>query len=207
MKCLAFVTQKGGAGKSTLAASLAVAAVEAGERPFLIDLDPQGSLLNWSQRRRADEPAVDRIGADQLAPALQGLAGNGYTLAIIDTQGIDSPAVAAAMRVSDLALIPSRPSALDIEASRPTLAALNRLQRPYAFILNQCPPSRSNRLADGASALNLLGVLANPFMVQRTDHQDALALGLGVTELEGSSKAADEVRELWRWVKRRLEVH
>src|SRR3954463_5784507 len=159
MKCLAFVTQKGGAGKSTLAASLAVAAVEAAERPFLIDLDPQGALLNWSQRRRADAPAVDRIGADQLAPALQGLAGNGYTLAIIDTQGIDSPAVAAAMRGSHLALIPSRPSALDIEASRPTLAALNRLQRPYAFILNQCPPSRSTRLADGASALNLLGVL------------------------------------------------
>ena len=51
MRTIAFVTQKGGSGKSTLASSLAVAAHEAGERVFIIDMDPQASLVKWSKAR------------------------------------------------------------------------------------------------------------------------------------------------------------
>ena len=101
MKVIAFMTQKGGTGKTTLAASIGVAAQEAGERVFLIDLDPQGSLASWGERREADTPGVDRIGPDKLSAALMGLEKAGYTLAIIDTQGVDSPATAAAMRTAE----------------------------------------------------------------------------------------------------------
>ena len=51
MRALALTTQKGGAGKTTLAASLAVAAHQDGEQVLAIDVDPQGSLWSWSQRR------------------------------------------------------------------------------------------------------------------------------------------------------------
>ena len=81
MKTIALVTQKGGTGKTTLAASLAVAAQEAGERVFLIDLDPQGSLTSWAERREAESPPVDKVAPQQLPPALAGLAKAGYTLA------------------------------------------------------------------------------------------------------------------------------
>jgi chromosome partitioning protein len=81
------------------------------------------------------------------------------------------------MRVSDVTLVPCRPSTLDIEAARPTLAALMRLGRSYALILNAYPPGRSARMADAGRALPLLGVLADPPIVQRTDHVDALGLG------------------------------
>jgi len=205
MKVIAFMTQKGGTGKTTLAASVGIAAQQAGERVFLIDLDPQGSLASWGERRQSDDPAVDRITPDKLEAALKGLKTAGYTLAVIDTQGIDSAATAAAMRAADLSLIPARPSALDIEASRPTMAALSRLNRPFAFVLNQCPPGRTTRPQDAGKALSLLGVLATPFIAQRADHQDALALGLGVTEHDASGKAADEVTALWQWIKRRME--
>lgn len=205
MKVIAFMTQKGGTGKTTLAASVGVAAQEAGERVFLIDLDPQGSLTSWGDRRTANEPAVDRITPDKLTAALTGLEKAGYSLAIIDTQGVDSAATSAAMRTADLALIPSRPSALDIEAAKPTMAALTRLNRPYSFVLNQCPAGRTGRMQDAARALSLLGVLALPFVVQRTDHMDAIALGLGATEHDPHGKAADEVRQLWTWIKRKLE--
>ena len=91
------MTQKGGTGKSTLAASVAVAAEEAGERVFLIDLDPQSSLRNWSKRRQADTPPVDTVEPNKLADALTGLNDAKYTLAIIDTAGQDTAATAAAI--------------------------------------------------------------------------------------------------------------
>lgn len=205
MKILAFVTAKGGTGKSTLAASVGVAAAEAGERVFLIDLDPQGSLASWGTRRQTDTPPVDKITPDRLDAALTGLASAEYTLAVIDTAGVDSAATAAAMRAADLSLIPARPSALDLEAARPTMAALARLDRPYAFILNSCQAGRSARLEDAGRALSMLGVLASPPIVQRADHVDAIGLGLGVTEHNPEGKAADEVRALWAWVRRRME--
>ena len=57
MRTIAFLTQKGGAGKTTLAASLAVAAAATGERVIALDLDPQGSLARWGERREAAEGA------------------------------------------------------------------------------------------------------------------------------------------------------
>lgn len=205
MKTLALMTQKGGTGKTTLAASLAVAAQEAGEQVYLIDLDPQGSLTSWGERREAETPPVDRVTPDKLATAIKGLKKAGFTLAIIDTAGIDSAATAAAMAVADLSLIPARPSALDIEAARPTMSALMRLNRPFAFVLNQAPSGRTARPVDAARALSLLGVLAQPFIVQRADHLDAIALGLGVTERDPQGKAAEEVRQLWTWANQRME--
>jgi len=59
MKTIAFVTQKGGAGKTTLAASIAVAAQESGENVAILDLDPQRSLEDWGDNRESDKPAVD----------------------------------------------------------------------------------------------------------------------------------------------------
>ena len=204
LKTIAFVNSKGGTGKSTLAAAVGVAAEASGEKVFMIDLDPQGSLSAWGERRKADTPAVDRIAPDRLPAAIAGLAAGGYTLAIIDTPGLDTPATAAAMRAADLSLIPARASTLDLEATRPTLAALARLNRAYAFVLNSCPAGRSGRIADASRALSLLGVLA-PVMVQRMEHVDAVGLGLGVTEIGG--KAADETNALWIWIKQRISIN
>ncbi|GMA80185.1 hypothetical protein GCM10025880_66020 [Methylorubrum aminovorans] len=54
MNVIAFVTQKGGTGKSSLAVSLAVAAEERGIKTSIIDLDPQGTAKNWYERREAE---------------------------------------------------------------------------------------------------------------------------------------------------------
>lgn len=202
MRTLAFVGQKGGSGKSTLAASIGVAALEDGEHPFLIDLDPQATLAAWGSRREAETPPVDRTRAAQLAAVLGALAANGYTLAILDTQGADIAATSEVMRRADLTLIPSRPTLLDIEAAKPTVAALRQLGRPFAFVVNQAPATASNaRVDDATRALGQLGDVAAPPICSRTDHQDALALGLGVTERDPNGKAAREITELWRWIK------
>ncbi|MCX5497872.1 ParA family protein [Kaistia dalseonensis] len=205
MKVLTLVTQKGGSGKSTLVANLAVAAEEAGEKVFVLDLDRQGTLGRWIERRSVETPGFDRVSTEtQLDTALATLARQDYSLVIMDTAGTDSPLVTAAIRGADLCLIPARPTPADLEATQPTLEAIQSTRRRFAFVLNQAPV-RSGRLNEAAAGLKVLGILAEPPITQRNDHQDALGSGQGVTEFNTHGKAAEEIRALWRWIKNRLK--
>jgi chromosome partitioning protein len=209
MRIIALVTQKGGTGKTTLAVSLAIAAQEAGERVLALDLDPQGSLQAWGDLRQADTPHVERVPAQHVAnlPAtLKGLGSQGFTLAILDTAGADNPTTHAAMRAADLCLIPLRPTRLDGLAVAPTVQAVARLERPFAFVLTQCSTiPRNSRAGEMAAGLQTLGVLAQPLIAQRADHQDAFGAGQGVTEYAPTSKAAEEIRALWQWISSKMK--
>jgi chromosome partitioning protein len=206
MHTIVLATQKGGSGKSTLAIGLALAAIQAGHTVRLIETDSQGTLQNWQRRRAAAEPAVESIFvAGNLERRLQSLRGSGVTLTIIDTAGGISAVTASAIRHSDLCLIPTRPSVADIEAAASTLQATRAWKKPFAIVLNQAPirgqriTNAANTLGNGG-ALDLSGVLAQPFIAMRNDHQDALSAGLAV------SKSTDEVRSLWQWVEAKLNA-
>ena len=127
-----------------------------------------------------------------------------YDYVFIDTPGVDSAGALAALRAADLALIPCRPTPADLRAFKPTLAAVYRLDKSFAFILNQAPP-RSYRVRDASDGLAALGMLADVAVISRNDHQDALGMGQGVTEFNPSGQAADEIRRLWAWVDRRVK--
>jgi chromosome partitioning protein len=175
-------------------------AMEAGHRVGVIDADPQGTISNWGRRRTEPEPRIERAGgAAVLERAILDLGRDGRTVAVIDTAATDNALSAVAIGAADLCLIPARPSPADIEAALPTLGTVRRLDKRFAFVLNQTP-ARSNRTSEAATALHAAGVLALPYIVQRNDHQDALGAGLGVTEYDPRGKAADEIRDLWQWV-------
>lgn len=203
MKVISFVTQKGGAGKTTLAVCLAVAAEAAGEKVFLLDLDPQGSLTSWGKTRTADSPAVDAVTPAKLTAALSAIERNGYTVVMLDTAGADGPATTAAMRSADLCVIPSRPTAFDVRATKTTRDNLETMSRDYVFVLNQCPPSsRSSRAMDGKRTLEMMGLVASPAIGSRVDFQEAALQGLSVSELNPSGKSAHEIAELWQTLKK-----
>lgn len=210
MKTIALVTQKGGSGKSVLAASLAVEASKRGEVVVALDLDPQASLASWGDDRKSEKPVVDRLDYDRiprLPTILAGLRARGFTIAILDCPGVSNTATNTAMKVADLCLVPTRPTRLDIRATRPTVQTLMGLKRPFAFVLNQCPStSRSTRAGEAAEGLKMLGALAEPYIGSRADFQDAMACGQGVTEYAVTGKAADEIEALWAWVKKQLEA-
>jgi len=210
MQTIVLATQKGGSGKSTLAIGLALAAIQAGHTVRLIETDSQGTLSNWQSRRVYAEPLVEPVySADEIEARLQALGASGVTLTIIDTAGGLSAATTAAIRHADLCLIPARPSVADIEATASTLQLARAWKTPFAFVLNQTPirgqriNSATTSLGD-AAALELADVLAQPFIVMRNDHQDALSAGLAVSEYAPAGKSTDEIRGLWQWVETRL---
>lgn len=219
MRTITLVTQKGGAGKTTLATSLAIAAQQAGETVAAFDLDPQGSMVEWgSMRRKADPdtipdqhlPVVERFPPErvgQMSRMLSTLAGKGITLTILDTAGADNPTTRAAMEASTYCLVPIRPTRLDLLAVRATVQAIMHSGKPFAFVLNQCSTiPRNNRANDTATGLASIGFMAEPLILLRNDYQDAFAAGQGVTEYAPDSKAADEIRQLWKWVSTQSET-
>jgi chromosome partitioning protein len=210
MHTIVLATQKGGSGKSTLAVGLALAAKQAGHNVRLIETDQQGTLSNWQSRRGLAEPLVETVyGATDIEQRLEQLDRGGVTLTFIDTAGGASAATTAAIRHSDLCMIPARPCIADIEASAATLSVVRAWKKPFAFVLNQTP-IRGRRIDHAADALGheaareMDDVLARPFIVMRNDHQDALSAGLAVCEYSPFGKSADEIRDLWQWVETRL---
>jgi chromosome partitioning protein len=210
MHTIALVAQKGGSGKSTLATSLALAARQAGHTVCLLDTDPLGTLTKWQRRRGPVATLVETVlNAREIEQRLKELESRGVTVAIVDTPSGVSAASTAAIRHSDLCMIPARPSIADIEASALTLNVVRAWKKPFAFILNQTP-IRGNRIGSAATTLSddagfdLADVVAKPFVVMRNDHQDALAAGLSVGEYDPQGKSAEEIRSLWRWTETRL---
>jgi chromosome partitioning protein len=139
MRTIAFVTQKGGSGKTTLAACVAVAAAGSGEKVIALDFDLQGSLTRWGQRRAANSPC--KIAIEQFETARLGRLGAilhrlddaGFTLAIFDTPGVDSEAAQVVAGAADLCLLPARPTVFDIEAVADTFRAAYFGNRGAAF--------------------------------------------------------------------------
>ncbi|MCJ2064360.1 ParA family protein [Methylobacterium sp. J-088] len=218
MRTITLVTQKGGAGKTTVATSIAVAAQQAGETVAAFDLDPQGSLVEWGRiRAKAEEaaiadprlPLVERFPLDRIAQIktmLGSLQKKGVTLTILDTAGADNPTTHAAMEASTFCLVPIRPTRLDLLAVRATVQAIMRSGKQFAFVLNQCSTiPRNNRANDTATGLASIGFMAEPLLLLRNDYQDAFAAGMGVTEYAADGKAADEIRQLWKWVSTQSE--
>ena len=203
MRVIAFVTQKGGSGKTTLALSCAAAAEEHGFRALVLDMDPQGTAEAWYQAREAATPKLAAVTAAELPNAITG-GQQRFDVALIDTPGRDEPSTAVAIRYADLCLIPCRPTPADMKATPPTVATIKRLSKLSAFVLSQTPP-RGYRIREAAKGLSVLGMVAPVHIVSRNVFQDAQGIGLAVTEFEPDGKAAAEIRELWQWIAKKLE--
>jgi chromosome partitioning protein len=203
MRVLSFVTQKGGSGKTTLVFCCAVAAEDQGKRVLILDMDPQGTATAWYKDREAERPALATIKSTELSEAITKAKNSGFAFLFIDTPGRDEPGTTAAIRASDLCIIPCRPTPGDMKATPPTIATINRLERNAAFVLMQTPP-RGQRNTEAERGLSMLGMVCPHHIVMRHAYQDAQGRGLGVTEFEPEGKAAEEIRQLWKWISKKL---
>lgn len=191
--------QKGGAGKTSLAAHLACAwAVE--RRVGLLDLDPQQSLSAWYQARLAQRGAaphlVLRTATGFKASSEIARLGREADLVIVDTPPHAETAARLGVRLADLVLVPVQPSPMDLWATRPTLDLVADERRPALAVLNRLP-ARGRLAEEMRRRLVTDGMrLAEATLGNRQDFAAALLSGEGVTETAPRSAAAEEIRRL-----------
>lgn len=217
MRVLSIVSTKGGVGKTTLAVHLAVAAHTTGERVLLLDLDQQGSAVQWWKDRErtmlergGGEGAtfdVRRAAADRLPNEVKAAERNGFTLVIIDTPPhADFPA-ARAVEVADLVLMPSRPGYFDLHAAKATIALVRDLRKTAFFVMNQVLHNSQQSGADASAFLEAKGVKKAPLSITLLQpYVRALRDGLTAPEILPEGRQAEEIGDLWRWTSAQLDV-
>jgi len=205
MKTVTLISQKGGAGKTTLALCMAVAAERAGLNAVVLDLDPQATACNWSDRRESETPVVTDVQPARLGAALSRAEQEGVDIAFLDTPPRSEHAALEAAKAADLILLPVRPQIYDLE----TLATTQQLigmagDKPTVALLNAVP-SRGSRGEQAESAIQSMDLpVAGIRFGQRAAYGDAAAMGLTPIEYEPSGKAAREVLDVYMYISRLL---
>lgn len=208
MRTVAVISQKGGAGKTTLALHLAAAAQAAGVVTLVLDADPQATASTWSTWREGREPEViDCASPPLLAKKLDQAAQLGAELAIIDTPPHADSMSAAACRAADLILVPCRPRGFDLAAVQAT-ADLVRVSGKPGFVIFTAGPQRAGKLyAEAADVISDYGLTVAPVvMTERAAYHQATTRGLTAPEVEPQGKAAAEVAALWTWASERVNL-
>ncbi len=201
MKVLALVSSKGGSGKSTIAAYVAVAAVQAGKRVVILDADPQGSLSAWSGRRQTGDVGVISIEPSKVPEAVKRIRERGTVdLVVVDTAGVEDAGAVVVARAADLVLVPCKPTQFDIDGVTNTAAKLSKFGVPFSIVISQVPSGPRDRAREAAVKIAKLGRICPRFTTIRVAYGDALDEGQGITEYDPGSKAAQEIEGLWAWI-------
>lgn len=196
--------QKGGAGKTTLAAHLAIAWTQLGFTVATVDIDPQGSLSRWYDVRAeatGGNPGFThaRITGWRTQAEVEKLART-HDVVVIDSPPHAQTEARIAVRVASLVVAPVQPSPMDLWAIHPTLDLAKQEKRRLLMVLNRVPPR--TRLAEGLIA-EIQALIAPPAVEladtqvgNRTAYAGTLLTGLSVTEAARKTQAAAEMQAL-----------
>ena len=202
MKTIVITSQKGGSGKTTLVAHLAVEAERAGDSPaWLIDTDQQATLSQWHERRKQEAPQRAEMPFARLADGLADIATKrGAAYCFIDTAPTISDQTAAIINLADLILIPVRPSPADLWSVSETVELVKSAGKPFLFVITQAK-AQATITAQTIAALSQHGRVAQSFIADRIPYAAAMTGGHTAPELAAKSSAAEEIAGLWRDIK------
>ncbi len=201
MKVLTIANRKGGAGKSTCAAHLAVEAAKSGLKIIIIDMDPQKTLDTWWQNRLEEDIDLVEVTSNEIEEKVSILSRKGFDLCIIDTPGDTSENATSGIRAADLVLIPSKPTAPDLSAIGRTINIVESLNKPFVFVITQAL-TNSKSTFQASSALSSFGAVAPSSISNRISYQRAM--GQGGSARDSDKFAQEEIFSVWDFVKVRL---
>jgi len=205
-KVLCVTQQKGGAGKTTLCAHLAVALAAGRCDVTVIDIDPQQSLATWYRKREdlfGDDDGLDVEVVAELRRSSQiGKLARKRDIVLIDCPPHAGNEAKIAVRSADLVVVPVQPSPMDIWATRPTLNLAAREGKPVLMVLNRVP-ARANLTDDMLAEAKAYGVkVARTRVGNRVLFAGALNEGLTAGEMVPNGRAASEISRLAREIMR-----
>jgi len=196
-KVITIAQQKGGAGKTTLAAHIAVALSQKGNRVAVIDIDPQGSLTHWHKIRE------ERFGEGYTGLSFTAVSGwrvggevsrlrRQCDYVIIDSPPHTETEARSAIRSADIIVIPVQPSPTDLWATKATLELAKNEKIPVRVVLNRV--AANSRLAQ--TIASELPELTKTTLGNRVLFAASLMEGRCATEVDPSSAAAQEIKSL-----------
>lgn len=200
-KVICLASTKGGVGKTTLAAALAVRAAADKKRVALVDADGQQSLAFWYTLRGApDNPKW--LDTDCTAENIGLIGRDGYEYVLVDTPPALMEQIGEAVHVSDLVLIPVRPSVIDLHAVQATVEICEELKAPFVFVLNHVDSERAANSAD--DVLSKMGTVLPTRIGYRRAYLNAMGAGKTGPEVERDAKCDEEINALWDAIKRSI---
>jgi chromosome partitioning protein len=207
---LTIAQQKGGAGKTTLAAQLATAFLAMRKSVATIDIDPQGSLTRWAEVRTqllGDSNKLVHVQATGWRSSAQAEAlARSHNIVIIDSPPHAETDARLSIRIADLVLVPVQPSPMDIWATQATLQ-LARAERVPTLLVPNRVPARSNMAEGILENLSQLGsAVSRLHLGSRVAYAESMLSGKGVIETHPLSTAADEMAAMAREVIRHTSV-
>ncbi len=207
MRTVAITAFKGGAGKSTLTVNLAVCAHLHGLSTLILDLDPQGTSEAWGDLREIEGPEVVGAKAGNLAKHLKSAESRELDLVLIDTPPSETREARLGTRHSDLVIIPARADLWDLLAIESTWSMTQEERKPAWVVLNGVSPIALGAVADAETTIGEAGMALAPHRIHnRIAFTYAKTDGRSVVEYEPEGKAADEIRELFYWMCRKLDL-
>jgi chromosome partitioning protein len=201
VRTIAIIGQKGGCGKTTTGQNLAVVAANEGNTVALIDLDSQATAAKWGDRRTVQNLAVVSAQVARLRHVLDAARNQDTAFAILDTQARTAEGSIEAAKVADLVLMPVRPLINDVETLHALRDVLAVAGSPRAVVVINEAPTQGQRHLETQKAAEGMGFQVCPVVIHhRSAYGDAPNAGQGVVEYEPDGKAAQEVRQLYKFV-------
>lgn len=200
MPVISILNQKGGSGKTTIAINLAHSLTLKGFKVLLVDADPQGSARDWNEENEGNVIPVVGLDRETLPKDLQAIK-DGYDFIVIDGAPQIAKLAAAAVKTSDLVLIPCQPSPYDIWAASDLVDIIKARQdvtdgKPKAaFIISRSIKNTKlgNEIAEALASYEL------PVMEHGTSQRVAYpttASEGNTVFMEPESQAANEIENI-----------
>ncbi|GFO73480.1 chromosome partitioning protein [Bathymodiolus japonicus methanotrophic gill symbiont] len=196
-KIIAILNQKGGAGKTTLSTNIARSLQLDECEVLLVDSDPQGSARDWNAA--GDGALVPVIGLDRstLAKDIQSVK-SGKDFIIIDGAPQIAELAVAAIKCSDLILIPVQPSPYDVWACDDLVDVIKARQdvtdgKPLAAFIISRAIKNTNLSKEVGEALEGYGLpVFKTFTSQKIIYAKSAATGSTVLDFENGNNSAEK---------------
>ena len=205
MKTVVIASQKGGSGKTTVAAHLAVAAEQSGHgSAVLIDTDPQQTLATWWKVREAEAPKLAPVTVRELPAKLATLREMGFAWCFIDTPPALTEQNRQVLGLADIVLVPARPSPNDLWSLGATLDLVKQSGTPFVFVLTQAKGNARITVQTMAALSGHCKVFA-AVVHDRVDYAASMTDGRTALEIAPTGPAAAETTQLWSLLRAHLD--